>query len=171
MEASVVRSHVLTLKAVPLEIAYTRSSLEERLSTEQDVAGSTPVARETGSQLLTSNGLQTFPPYDRPPSPLVINETHNPVFFGVWAEMYTNLFDLLDDVRCYIQKNRQTVELADNPFTRTLGYKSQDREWSITLTDVKRSSLLPLTAEQQRLVDQFKTLEGRRELVKPAPVA
>lgn len=78
--------------------------------------------------------------------------------------MWTNLFDMIEDVRAFVRAGGR-VEPTDNPFQRTMGYRSADREWFIKLTDVRVSSLPPLTQEQHVIVERFRTPDGRRTLL------
>jgi len=79
--------------------------------------------------------------------------------------MWTNLFEMLADVRQYVQSTGHSVEAADDSMSRILGYRSQDREWLIKLTDVRMSTQPPLSQEQYLIVERFKTPEGREALL------
>jgi hypothetical protein len=79
--------------------------------------------------------------------------------------MWTDLFAMIEDVRQYVRKTGKSVEPADDPYRRVLGYRSHDREWGIKLTDVRNSTLPPLSQEQHFIVEKFRTPGGRRELL------
>jgi len=79
--------------------------------------------------------------------------------------MWTNLFEMIADVQKYIQNTGQSVETADDPLIRAMGYRSKDREWFIKLTDVRASSLPPLNQEQHMIVERFRTPDGRKAIL------
>jgi hypothetical protein len=80
-------------------------------------------------------------------------------------QMWTNLFEMIADVRKHIQNTGQSVETADDPMIRAMGYRSKDREWFIKLTDVRMSSLPPLNQEQHMIVERFRTPDGRKAIL------
>jgi hypothetical protein len=72
---------------------------------------------------------------------------------------------MVADVQKYIQNTGQSVETVDDPMIRAMGYRSNDREWFIKLTDVRTSSLPPLSQEQHMIVERFRTPDGRKAIL------
>lgn len=81
--------------------------------------------------------------------------------------MWTNLFEMIEDVWRYARDTGHRVEVSDDPLRRVFGYKSQDREWRIKMSDVQNSILPPLDLSQHIIAHRFLTPDGRRELTVP----
>jgi hypothetical protein len=77
--------------------------------------------------------------------------------------LWPSFFSMLEDIRKHVQAGEQ-VTLVDDAFRLRLGFRGEASEWDIELASVKRAK--PSTPEEQRFCELFRTLEGRRQLLK-----
>lgn len=77
----------------------------------------------------------------------------------------TDFFDMLRDVQEHV-RTVGPVRLWDDPLNRKLGYETSARKWEISLTELKHAAAASKdNPERLALLQQFSTVEGRRDLV------
>jgi len=75
---------------------------------------------------------------------------------------WTDLFSMLEDVRKHVLAGEHVVSCND-PVTRMLGMRSSENVWWISLVSVK--SACPSCHREELLFEQFRTREGRQQLL------